>query len=67
MFERALSKESEPGGPGFAFTPEGWRLPLNVEWNDGIAEKWNIGSKNRKISLILISDLPIVSKKISSF
>jgi hypothetical protein len=32
---------SSPGyaaaGPGFDFTPEGWRLPLDVQWNDGMA------------------------------
>ena len=32
------SKESGPGGPGFDFTPEGWSLPLDVEWNDGMVE-----------------------------
>jgi len=26
------------GRPGFDFTPEGWSLPLDVEWNDGMVE-----------------------------
>jgi hypothetical protein len=33
-------------GPCFDFTPEGWRLPLDVRWNVGMLEKWNIGLKN---------------------
>jgi hypothetical protein len=32
--------ESGLGEPGFNFTPEGWRLPLGVEWNGGIMEYW---------------------------
>ena len=42
-----ISKESEPIGPGIDFTPEGWRLPFDAQWNDGIVEKWNSGYKNR--------------------
>jgi hypothetical protein len=41
------SKESEPRGPGFGFTPEGWSLPLGIQWNDGMVEKWNIGDQKR--------------------
>jgi hypothetical protein len=47
-FAELYSKESGLRGPGFArlrrgrpgfdFTPEGWNLPLDVEWNDGMVE-----------------------------
>jgi hypothetical protein len=40
-------KESWPRGPGFDFIPEGWCLPLNNQWNNGMVEKWNIGYKKR--------------------
>lgn len=40
---RGESKESGPRRPGFDFIPEGWRLPLDAEWNDGMVEEWNIG------------------------
>jgi len=32
------SKEYGPRGPGFDFTPEGWSLPLDVKWNDGMSK-----------------------------
>jgi len=35
---RGVCKESEPGEPGFDFISEGWSLPLNVEWNDGMSK-----------------------------
>jgi hypothetical protein len=38
MFMRPSSKESGLGGLGFDFTPEGWSLPLDVEWNNGMVE-----------------------------
>jgi hypothetical protein len=40
------SKEFGPRGLCFDFTPEGWILLLDVEWNDGMVEYWNIGYKN---------------------
>jgi hypothetical protein len=30
-----VSKESSPAGSGFNFTPEGWCLPLDNQWNIG--------------------------------
>jgi hypothetical protein len=45
------SKESGPRRPGFDFTPEGWILPLDVQWNGGI-----MGIKS-EIILILTSYL----------
>jgi hypothetical protein len=36
--KRLISKESGPRKPGFDFSPEGWRLPLDVQWNDGMVE-----------------------------
>ncbi len=47
-------KESGPGGPGFDFTPEGWRLPLDVQRNDGMMEWWNNGILGLKTEIILI-------------
>jgi hypothetical protein len=44
--DSGASRESGPGEPGFDFTPDGWSLPLDVEWNDGMVEWWNIGFKN---------------------
>ncbi len=57
------SKESGPRGPGFDFTPEGWSLLLDFQWNDGMVEYWNIGYKKRSAAGGLISDLRGVSKK----
>jgi hypothetical protein len=37
------SNESEPRGPGFDFTPEGWSLPSSVDWNDGMMGCWSSG------------------------
>ncbi len=38
FYVKNTSKESGLGEPGFDFTPEGWSLPLDVEWNDGMVE-----------------------------
>jgi hypothetical protein len=32
------SKVSTPVGVGFDFIPVGWRLRLDIEWNDGMVE-----------------------------
>jgi hypothetical protein len=47
---RESIKESWPRGPGFDFTPEVWRLPLDNQWNNGMVEKWNIGYEKRIVS-----------------
>jgi hypothetical protein len=53
---RHICKESVPedpaslgyaaAGSGFDFTQEGWSLPLDNEWNNGMVEFWNFGSNN---------------------
>jgi hypothetical protein len=44
------SKESWPRGSGFDIIPEGWCLPLDNQWNNGMVEKWNIGYEKRMMS-----------------
>jgi hypothetical protein len=44
------SKESWPRVSGFDFTPEGWCLPLDNQWNNGMVGKWNIGYQKRMMA-----------------
>jgi hypothetical protein len=37
------NKESWPRGIGFDFTPKGFCLPIEAEWNVGMVEKWKDG------------------------
>jgi len=46
-----MYNQSRPGGPGADFTPKGgWSWPLNIQWNNGMVEKWNIGYEKRMMS-----------------
>ena len=51
-----ISKASWPRGPGFDFTPEGWCLSLDTQWNNGMVEKWNNGYEKWSAAGGLISD-----------
>jgi hypothetical protein len=52
---RAADKNKESGlrGPGFDFTPEGWCLLSDNQWNDGKMEYWGYKMDD---GLILFSD-----------
>jgi hypothetical protein len=37
-------------GPGSDLIPEGWCLPKDTQWNNGMVEKWNIGYEKRMMA-----------------